>query len=191
MEGNYKVTWDNGIEYDGMIEDNKLHGEGSMTFNDGNILKIEGVWTNDTLTKCNMLTMRDGSTADNYDPVSGKLRGEGTVKVGASTYTGNWDEEGKLNGPGSIVNDDNQGSFQGAFQNNVRNGAGVYKWPNNQGTYTGNFINGMRDTTGTEAPGKMVWNTDEQEHVYEGQWKNGQCTVGLLDGNQVDQTVQD
>ena len=44
MEGSYKVTWDNGIEYEGMIEDNKLHGEGSMTFNDGNILKIEGVW---------------------------------------------------------------------------------------------------------------------------------------------------
>lgn len=93
-----------------------------------------------------MLTMRDGSTADNYDPVSGKLFGEGTVKVGASTYTGNWNAEGKLNGPGTIINDDGQGSFEGNFTNNVRNGYGVYKWPGNQGTYRGNFVNGMRDT---------------------------------------------
>ena len=139
-----------------------------MTFEDGNIQTIEGTWNNDTLTKCSKLTMRDGSTADNYDPVSGKLRGEGTVKVGASTYSGHWNDEGKLSGPGTIINDDNQGSFQGEFVNNVRNGHGVYTWPNGQGTYTGNFINGMRDTTGTETTGKMVWNTDEQEHVYEG-----------------------
>lgn len=84
MEGEYTVTWDNGIQYVGTIHDNKLHGAGEMTFNDGNILKIKGTWTNDTLTACELLTMRDGSTADNYDPQSGKLRGNGTVKVGAS-----------------------------------------------------------------------------------------------------------
>ena len=69
------VTWENGIKYDGKVVDNKLEGPGVMTFDDGNIATIEGVWTNDTLTTCNMLTMRDGSTANNYDPVSGKLRG--------------------------------------------------------------------------------------------------------------------
>ena len=115
MEGHYIVTWDNGIKYDGQVVDNKLEGPGVMTFDDGNIATIDGIWTNDTLTKCNMLTMRDGSTANNYDPISGKLRGEGTVKVGASTYTGFWDEDGKLNGEGTIINDDNQGSFQGTF----------------------------------------------------------------------------
>ena len=191
MQGNYVVTWDNGIKYEGAIEDNKLHGEGTMTFDDGNIKTIQGEWQNDTLTTCKLLTMRDGSTATNYNPVTGKLQGEGVVKVGSSTYTGNWDEQGKLNGPGTILNDNNQGSFSGNFVNNVRNGEGMYEWPNNQGKYTGNFINGMRDTGDNGADATMVWNTDEQTHEYVGKWKNGQCTVGRLDGNQVDQTVQE
>ena len=73
MDGEYEVKWDNGITYNGRVEDNKLHGNGVMEFEEGNIQKIEGIWTNDTLTKCNMLTMRDGSTANNYNPVTGKL----------------------------------------------------------------------------------------------------------------------
>ena len=51
--------------------------------------------------------MRDGSTATNYKPSEGKLVGQGVVKVGSSTYEGNWDENGRLNGDGSIVNDNN------------------------------------------------------------------------------------
>ena len=66
--------------------------------------------------------MRDGSTATNYMPSEGKLVGQGTVKVGSSTYEGTWDANGRLNGEGTIVNDDNQGSFQGMFEDNVRNG---------------------------------------------------------------------
>ena len=49
----------------------------------------------------------------------------------------------------------------------------------------------MRDTGDGEETAKMEWNTDDQRHEYVGKWKNGQCTVGLLDGNQVDQTVQE
>ena len=102
-----------------------------MTFKEGNIEKINGVWANDTLVDCKLLTMRDKSTATNYRPSEGKLVGQGTVKVGSSTYEGTWDENGRLNGPGTIVNDDNQGSFEGNFKDNVRNGPGKYVWPNN------------------------------------------------------------
>ena len=49
--------------------------------------------------------MRHNSTATNYVPSEGKLKGEGVVKVGSSTYTGTWDDSGRLNGRGSIVND--------------------------------------------------------------------------------------
>lgn len=93
-----------------------------MTFKEGNIAKIKGEWANDTLATCKLLTMRDGSTATNYMPSEGKLVGQGTVKVGSSTYEGTWDANGRLNGEGTIVNDDNQGSFQGMFEDNVRNG---------------------------------------------------------------------
>ena len=71
-----------------------------MTFKEGNIEKINGVWANDTLVDCKLLTMRDKSTATNYVPSEGKLKGQGTVKVGSSTYTGEWDENGRLNGRG-------------------------------------------------------------------------------------------
>ena len=93
------------------------------------------------------------------------------VKVGSSTYKGTWDENGKLNGEGEIVNDGNQGSFKGIFVNNVRNGHGVYKWPNDQGEYNGNFIDGMRDTTGCTGEAEeatMVWKSDGQTHTYTG-----------------------
>ena len=102
-----------------------------MTFKEGNIEKINGVWANDTLATCKLLTMRDKSTATNYMPSEGKLVGQGTVKVGSSTYEGTWDENGRLNGHGTIVNDDNQGSFEGMFKDNVRDGEGRYVWPNN------------------------------------------------------------
>ena len=190
MNGKFKVEWTSGIIYNGQIEANKLHGEGEMTFKEGNIAKIKGVWANDTLETCNLLTMRDNSTATNYVPSEGKLVGQGTVKVGNSTYEGTWDENGRLNGEGSIVNDDNQGSFEGMFKDNVRDGEGRYVWPNNQGEYRGQFRNGMRHTGADGPDGTMVWKTGETEHTYVGKWENGQCTVGRLDGNQVDQTGQ-
>lgn len=109
MNGKYKVEWTSGISFNGQIKDNKLHGEGEMTFKEGNIAKIKGVWDNDTLETCKLLTMRDGSTATNYKPSQGKLCGEGMVKVGSSTYEGTWDENGRLNGDGTIKNDNDQG----------------------------------------------------------------------------------
>lgn len=131
MNGKFKVEWTSGISYNGMIEANKLHGEGVMTFKEGNIASIKGVWANDTLEQCNLLTMRDGSTATNYKPSEGKLVGQGKVKVGSSMYEGTWDDNGRLNGDGSIVNENNQGSFTGSFKDNVRDGEGTYVWPNN------------------------------------------------------------
>ena len=131
MNGTYKVSWTSGINYQGQLEENKLHGEGEMTFKEGNIAKIKGVWNNDTLEQCTLLTMRDGSSATNYMPSQGKLVGQGVVKVGSSTYEGTWDENGRLNGEGSIQNDNNQGSFNGFFKDNVRDGEGTYIWPNN------------------------------------------------------------
>ena len=91
MNGYFTVEWAGGIRYEGLIRENKLHGDGEMSFKDGNIAQIQGVWADDTLQKSSLLVMRDGSTATNYDPSKGKLVGSGVVKVGQSTYTGKWD----------------------------------------------------------------------------------------------------
>ena len=37
MNGKFKVEWTSGIIYNGQLESNKLHGEGEMTFKEGNI----------------------------------------------------------------------------------------------------------------------------------------------------------
>ena len=38
MNGYFKVEWEtSGIRYEGQVKANKLHGEGEMSFNDGNI----------------------------------------------------------------------------------------------------------------------------------------------------------
>ena len=110
MHGTFTVIWgDRDIVYEGEVRDNHLEGPGVMTFKSGAIEKIQGEWSNDKLVKSNMLTMRDGSTATNYvynyQTEVGLLTGKGAVKVGHSTYTGVWDSNGKLNGEGSIVND--------------------------------------------------------------------------------------
>ena len=108
---NYIVTWGQGINeivYNGPIVD-KADGQGyqlcgdeaTMTYPDSNdqtnIKKIKG-WQNNEPKVRSFVTMRDGSIADNYNAKTGKLEGQGQVKVGKHTYDGVWDEEGKLNG---------------------------------------------------------------------------------------------
>ena len=128
-----------------------------MNFTQGNIKSIKGVWNQDTLETCSLLTMKDESTATNYVPSSGKLVGPGTVKVGHSTYTGTWDENGRLNGNGTIANDNDQGSFEGLFKDNVREGQGTYTWSQGQGEYEGLFKSGMRHTEIDGPDGVMTW----------------------------------
>ena len=151
MNGKFTVTWPSGVKYVGQLQNNKLHGEGVMTFKEGNIAEIKGTWEADNLVKSNLLTMRDGSTATNYDPATGKLVGEGFIKTGGCTFTGIWSEDGVLNGEGIVENLETGGSFKGQFEDNLRNGPGRYVWPNNQGEYTGEYKNGLRHT-GPDGP---------------------------------------
>ena len=109
------------------------------------------------------------------------------MKVGKSTYTGTWDDEGKLSGLGTIENDNNMGSFKGMFSQGLREGEGSYIWPNNQGEYKGMYRAGLRDTGDDGPDSTMIWRDGGKEHVYVGKWAKGQCTKGTLDGNQVDQ----
>lgn len=68
MVGEFSVKWPSNIKYVGPVSNNKLNGKGVMTFPDGvgNIKQVEGTWENDQLIQCDLLTMHDGSTADNF-----------------------------------------------------------------------------------------------------------------------------
>jgi len=131
--------------------------------------------------------MKDGSTATNYVPSKGKLVGQGVVKVDTSTFTGSWNDQGRLEGAGkiTIVQNQGQGSFQGTFVDNLRDGQGTYTWPNGQGEYIGLFKDGCRHTGDTGPNATMIWN-GEEKHTYVGKFKKGQCTSGTFDGNKVD-----
>ena len=111
MNGKFIVEWlESGNKYDGMLLNEKLHGEGEMIYKEGPIATIEGFWNAGELERCVLLTKRDGSTATNYQISTGMLVGQGSVKVGPSTYTGTWDESGLLNGEATITND-NESKF--------------------------------------------------------------------------------
>ena len=130
MTGRFTIEWINSeIKYDGMVKNNKLHGDGIMTFKKSKIRELVGTWEDDKMKTCSKVTLEDGSTATNYNPITGQLEGRGVVRVGASTYEGTWTETGRLNGHGTISNDNDQGSFSGEFKENVRNGMGTYSWP--------------------------------------------------------------
>ena len=92
MSGEFTVEWTaTGTVYKGLLQDDKLHGDGLLTFKEGAIASIDGTWNQGELETCRLMTRRDESTATNYQPSSGKLVGEGTVKVENSTFTGTWD----------------------------------------------------------------------------------------------------
>ena len=67
MNGKYKVTWNSGIVYNGLIRENKLNGEGVMNFpkGSGNIDSIKGVWNDDTLESSSLITMKEVTDATN------------------------------------------------------------------------------------------------------------------------------
>ena len=106
MTGKFEIWWDSGAYYNGDLANSKLCGKGFMTFTTGKIRRIEGQWDNNKMTKCDLITMDDESTATNYQPETGLLVGEGKVKSGDSLYEGTWDDNGCLTGIATITNKD-------------------------------------------------------------------------------------
>ena len=76
-------------------------------------------------------------------------------------------------------------SYEGKLRYGKPHGQGTYKWENGS-EYRGTFKDGQRDTTESGQKAKMVWaNAGGQSKTFEGQFVNGQCTEGQLDGNPV------
>ena len=157
-----------------------------MTFKVGEIKGIVGVWENDELKKCKKLKLDQDQEADNYNPVSGLLEGDGTVIVGIGEkrckYVGKWDfVSGKLQGLAKVFDANDNLIFEGNFRDGIRQGIGKYIWPG-QGEYEGPYMNGIRQTSNEQPKGKMVWHMSQKQHVFEGTFdENGQCASGLLD----------
>lgn len=82
-----------------------------------------------------------------------------------------------------MENENNQGWFNGDFENGLRQGIGKYIWPNNAGEYNGSYREGERHTGPNGDDAIMVWQSGESKHEYVGKFEAGQCTMGRLDGN--------
>ena len=122
-----------------------------------------------------MLTMRDGSTATNFQPQGehkGKLFGEGKVTVGDTKYEGEWDASGMLNGKGKIFSVEKSFvknkevttdtlRFDGRFVDGKRNGEGIYTWPDCQDEYQGLFRDDKRHTGPDGEDAQMIWGTGD------------------------------
>jgi hypothetical protein len=169
--------YENGDRYEGDMEDDERHGEGTLYYKDGG--KYTGEWEND------------------------KRHGEGVnTWINGNKYEGSW-ENNKKHGQGTFTFADG-GEYVGEWKNDMRNGEGINTWPskkryegtwrNNKmagqgkfhysdgGLYTGEWSGGMRNGQGINK-----WANGER---YEGEWRNnnrhGHGTFYSTDGSKYD-----
>lgn len=142
-------TYANGDVYSGDFLDGKKHGQGKLTFADGdddpeNNPYYEGSFESN---------MRHGQGTERY--------------TDGSVYTGGF--SGDLRNGNGLFNYANGDYYDGAFVDGIREGKGAYVWENGDrydGAFAGGDMNG--EGTYTLSTGKK----------YHGQFKDGQIVLG-------------
>lgn len=100
------------MRYEGEVKDNKMHGQGKMTFTNGII--YEGTWENNVLKGICSMELTDG------------------------IYNGTCNNSMR-NGKGKFISNDNSIIYDGEWKNNKKHGKGLYTTPNF--VYEGNYEN--------------------------------------------------
>jgi len=178
-----KVTYDNGVIYEGEFVNDNMHGKGKYTFINGNI--YEGEFVNNKMHGKGKYTYVNGSTEEGEFENGEFVRGKYTFDNGAIyegevvnnkmhgkgkyTYADGDYEEGnfvdsKLNGKGKkISGDDGEDIEEGDFVNGKLHGYG-------KRIYYGEVYEGGFREDDYHGKGKL---TDEDGNVYEGDFIEG------------------
>jgi hypothetical protein len=185
-----KLSFPNGIIYEGQMNNNQISGEGKFIFPDGSEY-IGGVLNglrhgkgtfkakNGTIFSGEWkFGLKDGEGKEEQDQISiegnwvkGSMNGKSRIKwKSGNFYCGNLIDN-KLNGDGFMVWQNKNEKYSGLWKENKQNGIGIYIWYNGKGMqkyfrdrYVGEWRNGKRNGYG------MFYYTNGS--IYEGFWKN-------------------
>lgn len=155
-----RITYPNGIWYEGPLVNGKKSGRGVMGFPSGS--RYEGDFVDDDLTGKGVYVNSDGYHYEG-DFVDGVPNGKGASFVpNDSRYEGDF-VDAKLDGKGVIVYA-NGNRYEGNWANNEMNGKGVMVFSNGdryEGDWAGSKMNGK---------GVMVYANGDR---HDGYWANG------------------
>lgn len=157
-----RLTFRNGVEYVGAIENGNINGKGRMTFTNGAVYcgefihnKIEGAGR------------LDYSSAESYTGQFADFQksGLGVYRNTATgvTYDGEWVAD-CFHGKGTLVKE-GCWRYEGGFRRNLKEGYGEMRYVSTGSYFKGQFREGMKSGWG-----EMFW--APQGHHFLGNWKN-------------------
>ena len=150
--------------YTGQIKNGKKHGQGKMTYNNGDV--YEGQWI-DNKKHGKGVMKYDEESMRNMTPYGyGELIDSGAVELKSSFYNGEWKED-KRHGKGMqsfMDKDDDEYDYHGEWKNDKKHGKGSYTIGWYSYSYEGQWKDNNPNGFGIEGT---------RNYVYEGHWENG------------------
>jgi hypothetical protein len=142
-----KVTYKNGVVYEGEFSNLALRPEGIGILTYPNGMKVSGKFIDGKISDKVEVKFPDGRLYDGiFDLNTLQPNGFGTMSMNDGTTLQSNFSQGKMSDKG-ILNFSNGDFYEGDFVNNQRTGQGVYKWKNSR-TYKGAFKNGFLNGMG-------------------------------------------
>ncbi len=136
LNGNGKISKNNGDIYEGQFKDNQLNGDGKVSLINGNI--IEGQFKNSKLNGNGKISYNNGDIYKGQFK-DNQLNGDGKISYNNGNISEGQFKDNTLNGRGKISY--NNGTiYEGQFKDNQLNGHGKISY-NNGDIYEGQFKN--------------------------------------------------
>ncbi len=157
-----KITFKNGVQYNGAIENGNIHGKGKIVFING--IVYEGEFHSNRIEGKGRLEYSPTEVYEgnfvNFDKTGfGKYENqEEGIK-----YEGDWINN-QFNGSGELTKKDCW-IYKGEFKNNQKDGYGEIQYLNSKSFYKGEFKNGQKS-----GKGEMNW--AKENNNYNGEWQS-------------------
>ena len=193
---NGRIYFPNGDIYEGSVENSTFEGKGTLYFSDGVVYK--GEFRAGERSGSGIQTYPDGSIYDGQFE-NDVFNGQGDFKwSNGYRYVGTFDNA-QLNGRGILTNEHNKSIFEGVFYKNTFHGKGNYTWGNSESTFEGSYENGIKQGKGVlKKKNGFVYRggfLDNKPHgygeveigskKYKCTWRNGETVeVPTIIGNQ-------
>jgi hypothetical protein len=140
MCGEGKVKYADGVEYEGVWEDDQKHGKGTYTLPSGGV--YVGEWRNGKMCGAGRMKYADG---DEYEGKweGGRMHGKGTYRwPDGDVYVGEW-RNGERHGAGKMIFASGS-EYEGDWRNDEGHGKGTIKSTDGS-IYTGEWMHGMEN----------------------------------------------